>query len=118
MLALICLAQSKGLLTSRANVFRPLHLVHGLQGLRLFSEHRLLIIVLTRSPNPIEYYSTAGSVAEEVYECKENGDEDSGAKRRQHPYQDAFAGRAFIGIYIDIDVGARVGGEGRMRWYA
>lgn len=72
------------------NIYRTLcskillarNLVHLLQRLGLFSSKRLLVIIFTGPPYPVEYYPAAGGVSEEVDESENQGYECGRAERR------------------------------------
>ena len=103
--ASVLLSQSRPTLCPQ--VLRPLRIVHRLQRLRLFPYKRLLVIVLPRSAQPIEYDPPSVRIAEKVEGEKDQRHESRRAKGRQHPNEDALARRAISVVDVDDYVGIR-----------
>lgn len=78
--------------TFGAEIFRSLHVVHGVQGLSLLSGESLLIVELARAAEAVEKNPSRGCVLEEVDKNEDDAYQDGGTERRQQADYDAVEG--------------------------
>ena len=68
----------------------PLHFIHGLERLLLFSLKSLLVIVFSGAPDPVEEDAARRCVFEEVDDEEDEGDYDGRPKGRQQSNYNAI----------------------------
>lgn len=83
-----------------SHIFRPLQVVHTLQGFCLFPGKCLFIIEFTRSSYPVQYDPATGRVFEEEEDGKDKYSNTRRAKGGQQTNKNASSCRAAI---ADID---------------
>lgn len=80
-----------------SQIFRPLHVIHRLEGLGLLPRKRLFVIVLAGATDAVEKDASRCRVSKEVEEEEDASDQDGRAEGRQQPDDDAIQPRAVVG---------------------
>lgn len=78
--------------TFGSHVLCALHIVHGLERLSLLPGKGLFVIIFSGPADTVEYDASTGRVSEEVYNEKDEHDEDSGSERGEEADDDTVNG--------------------------